>query len=173
MCFIANSLTPSEDILKRICFAHDSRTHMPQLIFRAWFLPQTHRRTEYYIYIISCRNLTGLLLRGVQMRNLRAEGQHHVKASRQFNYSSSVPTLLFVRTEAPPSPHTQNSCGCMLNLVQLLSKLLTDLKQWSLSHLLSDRARALFTHLSTPGEALPFTASTESLVFWVHCGLLT
>ena len=63
------------------------------------------------------------------MRNLSVEGQRHVKASRQFNYTSSVPTLLFGRTEAPPSPHTQNSFGCLLNLVQLLPHLLTDLKK--------------------------------------------
>ena len=107
------------------------------------------------------------------MRNLRVEGQCHVKASREFNYTCSVPTLLFVRTEAPPSPHTQNTCGCMLKLVQLLPNLLTNLKQRNLSHLLSVTARALFTHLSIPGEALPFTAATESLVFWGHRGLLT
>ena len=31
MCFIANSWTPSEDILKKNCFAHDSRTILKEI----------------------------------------------------------------------------------------------------------------------------------------------
>lgn len=89
--------------------------------------------------------------------------------------ASSVSTLSFRRTEAPPSPHLQVSCEWALKLVWLLCNLLTGLKHWNPHHFLSVTAKAWLTHVSIPGEeaVVPFTLSGRPMVCWGNPGWLT